>query len=85
MERQAGYVSGALVDAPEPGQTLSRCFPPEYAVRFPLQAGIHRRADSIIGRVSEVFDVSREAAEVRLLAARPFDSPEQRGWCERDA
>ena len=36
-------------------------------MRFPLQAGIHRRADSIIGRVSEVFDVSREAAEVRLL------------------
>jgi hypothetical protein len=65
MERQAGYVSGALVDAPEPGQTPSRCFPP--AVRFPLQAEIHRRADSIIGRVSEVFDVSREAAEVRLL------------------
>jgi hypothetical protein len=61
MERQARYVSGALVDAPEVK------LPPEYAVRFPLQAGIHRRADSIIGRVSEVFDVSREAAEVRLL------------------
>jgi hypothetical protein len=42
-------------------------FPPEYAVRFPLQTGIHRRADPIIGQVSEVFDVSREAAEVRLL------------------
>jgi hypothetical protein len=73
MEWQAGYVSGALVDALEPGQTPSRGIPPEYAARF------RSRRDPSTGRfsssgLSEVFDVSREAAEVRLLADRPFDS-----------
>ena len=62
MERQAGYVSGAVVDDQEPGQISARV-----CGEISAPGGIHRRADSIIGRVSEVFDVSREAAEVRLL------------------
>jgi len=38
----------------------------EHAVRLPLQAG-SVDGQILIGRVSELFDVSREAAEVRLL------------------
>ena len=57
---------GRAADAPEPVKLQVEAFRREHAVSLPLQA---RSIDGqiLIGRVSELFDVSRQAAEVRLL------------------
>ena len=66
MEWQAGYVSGALLMPRSRVKLLVEAFRHEHAVRLPLKT---ESVDGqiLIGRVSELFDVSREAAEVRLL------------------
>jgi hypothetical protein len=66
MEWQAGYVSGALLMLRSRVRLLVEAFRREH------QAGTVINTNSIegrllIGRASEVFDVSREAAEIRLL------------------
>ena len=66
MEWQAGYVSGALLMPRSRVKLLVEAFGREHAVRLPLKAG-SVDGQILIGRVSELFDVSREAAEVRLL------------------
>jgi hypothetical protein len=66
MEWQAGYISGALLMPRSRVKLLVEAFGREHAVRLPLQAG-SVDGQILIGRVSELFDVSREAAEVRLL------------------
>ena len=66
MEWQAGYISGALLMPRSRVKLQVEAFRREHAVRLPLQAG-SVDGQILIGRVSELFDVSREAAEVRLL------------------
>ena len=57
---------GRAADAPEPGQTTGRGFRAGACSETPAQGG-SVDGQILIGRVSELFDVSREAAEVRLL------------------
>jgi len=66
MEWQAGYISGALLMPRSRLKLQVEAFRREHAVSLPLQAG-SVDGQILIGRVSELFDVSREAAEVRLL------------------
>ena len=66
MEWQAGYISGALLMPRSRLKLQVEAFRREHAVRLPLTAG-SVDGQILIGRVSELFDVSREAAEVRLL------------------
>jgi hypothetical protein len=66
MEWQAGYISGALLMPRSRVKLQVEAFRREYPVRLPLTAG-SVDGQILIGRVSELFDVSREAAEVRLL------------------
>ena len=62
MEWQAGYISGALLMPRSRVKLLVEAFGCEDAVSLPLQAG-SIDGQILIGRVSELFDVSREAAE----------------------
>ncbi len=66
MEWQAGYISGALLMPRSRVKLQVEAFRREHSVSLPLQAG-SVDGQILIGRVSELFDVSREAAEVRLL------------------
>jgi len=66
MEWQAGYISGALLMPRSRLKLQVEAFRREHAVRLPLTAG-SVDGQILIGRVGELFDVSREAAEVRLL------------------
>jgi hypothetical protein len=66
MEWQAGYISGALLMLRSRVQLLVDAFRREHrAAGLISSSSINGRL--LIGRVSEVFDVSREAATVRLL------------------
>lgn len=66
MEWQAGYVSGALLMPRSRVRMLVEAFRWEHSLGLPLCAG-SVDGQILIGRVGEIFDVSREAAEVRLL------------------
>jgi hypothetical protein len=66
MEWQAGYISGALLMLRSRVQLLVDAFRHEHQAGTVINSGsVEGRL--LIGRVSEVFDVSREAAAVRLL------------------
>jgi hypothetical protein len=65
MEWQAGYVSGALLMLRSRVRLQIEAFRREYQVRLPLSIGSDD-GQILIGRVSELFDVSREAAGIRL-------------------
>ncbi|HJU11275.1 MAG TPA: hypothetical protein VJ728_10380 [Candidatus Binataceae bacterium] len=66
MEWQAGYISGALLMLRSRIQLLVNAFRREHRVQTTINTGsVEGRL--LIGRVSEVFDVSRDAATVRLL------------------
>jgi IrrE N-terminal-like domain len=66
MEWQAGYISGALLMPRRRVKLQVEAFRQEHSLSLPLTAG-SIDGQILIGRVSELFDVSREAAEVRLL------------------
>ncbi len=66
MEWQAGYISGALLMPRSRVKLQVEAFRREHSVRLPLAAA-SVDGQILVGRVSELFDVSREAAEVRLL------------------
>ncbi len=66
MEWQAGYISGALLMPRSRVKLQVEAFRREHSVGLPLAAA-SVDGQILIGRVSELFDVSREAAEVRLL------------------
>ena len=66
MEWQAGYISGALLMPRSRVKLQVEAFRREHAVDLPLTAA-SVDGQILIGRVGELFDVSREAAEVRLL------------------
>ena len=65
MEWQAGYVSGALLMPRSRARLLAEAFRREHAMELPLPVGASD-GQILVGRVSELFDVSREAAEIRL-------------------
>jgi IrrE N-terminal-like domain len=66
MEWQAGYVSGGLLMPRSRVRLLVEAFRREPSLRVALAAG-SVDGQILVGRVSEIFDVSREAAEIRLL------------------
>jgi hypothetical protein len=66
MEWQAGYISGALLMLRSRVQLLVDAFRREHQAGTVINTG-SVEGQLLIGRVSEVFDVSREAASLRLL------------------
>ena len=66
MEWQAGYISGALLMLRSRMRLLVEAFRREHKAATVINTGA-MAGQLLVGRVSEVFDVSREAAEVRLL------------------
>ncbi len=66
MEWQAGYICGALLMPKWRVDLLAAAFGKDRGVRMPLKAdSIDARA--LIKRLTDLFDVSRDAARVRLL------------------
>ena len=66
MEWQAGYISGALLMLRSRMQLLVEAFRREHRAATVINtSSVEGRL--LIGRVSEIFDVSREAASLRLL------------------
>jgi Zn-dependent peptidase ImmA (M78 family) len=66
MEWQAGYVCGALLMPQRRVELLAGAFGRERGVSLPLNAE-SIDAQALAKRLSDLFDVSREAARVRLL------------------
>jgi hypothetical protein len=66
MEWQAGYVSGALLMPRSRVRLLVEAIRRELAIELPLAVEASD-GQILVGRVSDLFDVSREAAEFRLL------------------
>jgi hypothetical protein len=66
MEWQAGYISGALLMLRSRVQLLVDAFRREHQAGTVINTG-SVEGQLLIGRLSEVFDVSREAASLRLL------------------
>jgi hypothetical protein len=66
MEWQAGYVSGALLMPRSRVRLLVEALRRELAMELPLAVEASD-GQILVGRVSELFDVSRDAAEFRLL------------------
>jgi Zn-dependent peptidase ImmA (M78 family) len=66
IEWQAGYICGALLMPKWRVDLLARAFGEERGVRVPLKAD-SIDAQALTKRVTDLFDVSRDAARVRLL------------------
>jgi hypothetical protein len=66
MEWQAGYVCGGLLIPKHRVDLLADAFGKERSVRVPLKLD-SLDAQALTKRLTDLFDVSRDAARVRLL------------------
>ena len=66
MEWQAGYVCGAILMPRARVKQIASTYSEEHDLYLPVRAG-SAPADGLVRRIVEAFDVSEEAAKVRLL------------------